>query len=268
MKVSKEIKIAINGIFGKMGSTVFSAANDEDGIINVAGIDPAVKNIKNNFSVPVYSSFVNMIEVTKPAVMVDFTNGKVAANSIEMALSEGINVVSGSTGISPKEYSHLNRVSIDNNVGFISAPNFAIGAILLMHLAGVASKYFEYADLIESHHQMKIDAPSGTAISIIKSMIENRPDGFKNNKAEIEDFVKNARGGEYKGVNVHSARLPGRVARHEVVFGALGQTLTMIHDSINRESFMPGVMLCIKKVEEYRGKGVILGLDKVLGLEK
>ncbi|MFL2664725.1 MAG: 4-hydroxy-tetrahydrodipicolinate reductase [Dehalococcoidia bacterium] len=268
MKVSKEIKIAINGIFGKMGSTVFSAANDEDQIINVAGIDPIIDNVENKFSIPVYRSFPKMIEAIKPTVLVDFTNGKVAASSIEMALSEGINVVSGSTGLSNNEYSHLDKLSIDNNVGFISAPNFAIGAILLMHLAGVASKYFEYADLIESHHQMKIDSPSGTAISIVESMIQNKPDGFNNNKAEIEDFVENTRGGEYNGINIHSARLPGRVARHEVVFGALGQTLTIVHDSINRDSFMPGVMLCIKKVEEYRGKGVILGLDKVLGLEK
>ena len=115
---------------------------------------------------------------------------------------------------------------------------------------------------------MKIDSPSGTAISILESMTKDKTGDFKSNKAEIEDEIKNTRGGNYKNINVHSARMPGRVARHEVVFGALGQTLTLIHDSINRESFMPGVMLCVRKVKDFSGQGVIFGLDKVLGLGK
>jgi len=137
-----------------------------------------------------------------------------------------------------------------------------------MHISGIASEYFDYADLIESHHEMKIDSPSGTAISILESMTKDKTGDFKSNKAEIEDEIKNTRGGNYKNINVHSARMPGRVARHEVVFGALGQTLTLIHDSINRESFMPGVMLCVRKVKDFSGQGVIFGLDKVLGLGK
>ena len=268
MTTKKEISIAINGIFGKMGSTVFSAANNEKDIVTVAGIDPVVEKINNRFSVPVHVNIEQMTKVSKPDVMVDFTNGKVAAKSISEALSKGIHVVSGSTGLSDKEYSLLEKISINNNVGFISAPNFAIGAILLMHISGIASEYFDYADLIESHHEMKIDSPSGTAISILESMTKDKTGDFKSNKAEIEDEIKNTRGGNYKNINVHSARMPGRVARHEVVFGALGQTLTLIHDSINRESFMPGVMLCVRKVKDFSGQGVIFGLDKVLGLGK
>jgi 4-hydroxy-tetrahydrodipicolinate reductase len=135
----------------------------------------------------------------------------------------------------------------------------------MMHLAGLASKYFDYADLIESHHEAKIDAPSGTALSIAEAMIEGRGSGFDQNEAELQT-LQGTRGGEYNGINVHSARMPGRVARHEVVFGARGQTLTMIHDSINRDSFMPGVVLAVKRVVDERR--LIVGLAEVLGLGK
>jgi len=150
-------------------------------------------------------------------------------------------------------------------VGVISASNFALGAIVLMHLAGIASKYFDYADLLESHHEMKLDAPSGTALSIAEAMIEGRGSRFKQNVADLQT-LSGTRGGDFEGINVHSARMPGRVARHEVVFGALGQTFTMIHDSANRDSFMPGVMLGVKHVID--DTELVIGLANVLGLGK
>ena len=134
-----------------------------------------------------------------------------------------------------------------------------------MHLAGIASKYFDYADQLESHHEAKIDAPSGTALSIARAMIEGRGSRFEQNVAELQTLA-DTRGGDYQGINIHSARMQGRVARHEVVFGALGQTLTLIHDSINRDSFMPGVMLAIKRV--INETGLIVGLGTVLGFDK
>ena len=174
-------------------------------------------------------------------------------------------VVSGSTGLSPEDLDEIRQLASSNGVGVISASNFALGAVLLMHLAGIASKYFDYADLLESHHEMKLDAPSGTALSIAEAMVEGRGSGFEQNVADLETLA-GTRGGDYQGINVHSARMPGRVARHEVVFGALGQTFTMIHDSINRESFMPGVMLATKRVVEENQ--LVIGLANVLGLDK
>ena len=119
--------------------------------------------------------------------------------------------------------------------------------------------------MLESHHEAKIDAPSGTALSIAEAMIEGRDSGFDHNVVESQ-ILEGTRGGDFQGINIHSARMPGRVARHEVVFGALGQTLTMIHDSINRESFMPGVMLAVKRVSEV--DELVVGLASVLGLDK
>jgi len=159
----------------------------------------------------------------------------------------------------------IKRLSALKQVGVISASNFALGAVVLMHLARIASKYFDYADLLESHHEAKIDAPSGTALSIAEAMIEGRGSGFDYNVVESQ-ILEGTRGGDFQGINVHSARMPGRVARHEVVFGALGQTLTMIHDSINRESFMPGVMIAVKRVSE--SDELVIGLASVLGLDK
>ena len=121
------------------------------------------------------------------------------------------------------------------------------------------------ADLLESHHEAKVDAPSGTALSIARAMIEGRGSRFEQNVAELQTLA-DTRGGDYQGINVHSARMQGRVARHEVVFGALGQTLTLIHDSINRDSFMPGVMLAIKRVIDENE--LIVGLGSVLGFDK
>jgi len=173
--------------------------------------------------------------------------------------------VSGSTGLLPDDLDQIKEQASSKGVGVISASNFALGGVVLMHLAGIASKYFEYADLLESHHEMKVDAPSGTALSIAKSMIEGRGKGFEQNFADLQT-LDGTRGGDFQGINVHSARMPGRVARHEVVFGAVGQTLTMIHDSINRESFMPGVMLGVKHVVGQQD--LVIGLASVLGLEK
>ena len=136
--------------------------------------------------------------------------------------------------------------------------------MLLGHLAGIAARYFDYADLIESHHEMKIDSPSGTALSIARAMAEGRGKPFKSVVSEKETLT-GARGGVHDGINIHSARMAGRGARHEVVFGATGQTLTMTHDSINRESFMPGVLLAVRHVMTL--DHMVVGLDRVLGLK-
>ena len=143
--------------------------------------------------------------------------------------------------------------------------NYIVFFKCLIYLSGIASKYFDYVDLIESHHEMKVDAPSGTALSIVNSMIDVRKNGFEQNET-LKELLPNTRGGNYKGINIHSARIPGRVARHEVVFGGPGQTFTMLHDSINREGFMPGVIVGIRNVMEL--KSLVIGLDSVLGLSR
>jgi 4-hydroxy-tetrahydrodipicolinate reductase len=138
-----------------------------------------------------------------------------------------------------------------------------MGAVLMIHLTKVASRFFDYADLTEMHHEAKIDAPSGTALAIARAAVEGKAGEFINVEAEKE-MIEGPRGGDFQGISVHSARMPGRMAHHELVFGALGQTLTIRHDSINRESFMPGVTMAIREV--VNRKGLTVGLENIMGL--
>ena len=251
-----------------MGSTVLDAVEQEPRMIPVGGVDlfagakTTVATSGGN-ELPLSTDLETLFATVKPAVVVDFTNAEGGTTAMRACIANGVRCVSGSTGISPDELSDIGTDAADAGVGVISASNFALGCVVLIHLARIASSYFEYADVIESHHEMKIDAPSGTALSIVQAMLEGKGGDFDQNMVEKE-LLAGTRGGSMGGVNVHSARMPGRVARHEVVFGALGQTLTLLHDSVDRNSFMPGVMLAVRRV--MNEQSMIVGLDKVLGL--
>ncbi|MBM3945080.1 MAG: 4-hydroxy-tetrahydrodipicolinate reductase, partial [SAR202 cluster bacterium] len=196
-------------------------------------------------------------------VVVDFSSAEGAMAAIRTATKKRINVVIGTTGLKESDLAEAKKLAESNKVGVFIAPNFAVGAVLLMHLARIAGKHFDYADLVETHHEMKIDAPSGTALAIARAAAEGRDRPFLTNKAEKET-LPGTRGGTLHGVSVHSARMPGRVAHHELVFGGLGQTLSIRHDSISRESFMPGVVAAVKYIVAH--PGLTVGLEKVLGL--
>ncbi len=263
-----DISVAVNGVLGRMGATVLGAAEREPGIVPVGGIDAIAGDLKtvstpNGVDLPLASDLETLFRSVKPDVVVDFTNAEGGAYAMRTCIEHGVKCVSGSTGISPEEMRTIEELASASGVGVISASNFALGCVVLIHLAGIASRYFDYADVVESHHEMKIDAPSGTALSILEAMLAGKASDFDQNIVEKE-LLSGTRGGSSGGINVHSARMPGRVARHEVVFGALGQTLTLLHDSISRDSFMPGVMLAVRRVMDE--KSMIVGLDKVLGL--
>ena len=182
---------------------------------------------------------------------------------IRDAAPSKVNVVVGSTGIQQDGIDEAAALANEHGVGIIIAPNFAMGAVVMTHLARIAAPFFDYADLTEMHHENKIDAPSGTALAIAQATVEGKGGAFTAPEAEKE-LVPGTRGGTLDGVTIHSARMPGRVAHHELVFGALGQTLTLRHDSVSRESFMPGVLLAIREVGSR--PGLTVGLDKLLGL--
>jgi 4-hydroxy-tetrahydrodipicolinate reductase len=148
-------------------------------------------------------------------------------------------------------------------VGVIAAPNFALGAVLMMSMAKLAAKYFDYVEITELHHEQKIDAPSGTAVTTAKMMVEARGKPFLH-PVPKKEVVSNSRGGEIDGVAIHSVRMPGLFAHQEVLFGGLGQTLTIRHDTGGRECYIPGILLAIKKV--VKTQGLIYGLDKLLSL--
>ena len=172
-------------------------------------------------------------------------------------------MVIGTTGLSPADLSEIDSLCRANDIGAVVAANFSLGAILMIHLAKVAARFFDYAEIIELHHEQKVDAPSGTALSTAKEMVEARGQPFDWAHTQKET-LSGSRGGDYQGVAIHSVRLPGLLAHQEVIFGGLGQTLKIRHDTISRESFMPGVVLAIKEVVKL--KRLVFGLENLLGL--
>ena len=260
------INVVVHGALGKMGQEVLNAVTSAEDMNPVGAADLAAD--PGNLALPDGSGQVplsdDLSQVLSGAdVVVDFSNATGAMSAIRTASAHQVNVVVGSTGLSSENYEEADGLANEHGVGIIIAPNFAMGAVLMIHLAREASKFFDYADLTEMHHEAKIDAPSGTALAIAQAAVEGKAGSFANVQAEKE-LIEGPRGGDFEGISVHSARMPGRVAHHELVFGALGQTLTIRHDSINRESFMPGVTMAIREV--VGRTGLTVGLEKLMGL--
>jgi 4-hydroxy-tetrahydrodipicolinate reductase len=172
-------------------------------------------------------------------------------------------MVIGTTGLPPEFMEKLEQDAKSKSVGVVVAPNFAIGAVLMMHFARQAARFFEHAEIIELHHDQKVDSPSGTAKATAEMMRAARESDFRHVVSEKET-LPGARGAEDGGVAIHSVRLPGLVAHQEVLFGGIGQTLTIRHDSTGRDSFMPGVMMATREVMKL--DGLVVGLDRLFGL--
>jgi len=195
--------------------------------------------------------------------IVDFTNSHGFSESSIFAMKNNIPYVSGSTGYSNNDLEKIKDMQSENKVGVALCSNFSTGAILLAHMGRIASKYYKYAELIESHHENKLDAPSGTAISIANTVSQGENISFKKVNSEVNK-IENTRGNDEAGINIHSLRLPGVIAKHELIFGASGENLSITHNSSDRKSFMPGVLLAVDYV--IQNKDFVLGLEKILGL--
>jgi 4-hydroxy-tetrahydrodipicolinate reductase len=213
--------------------------------------------------IPFSSDLDSLLKGCNPDVLVDFTNAAASIAAARVAVKQGVSMVIGTTGLSEGNLKEIEQLCQANNVGVVVAPNFSLGAVLLMHLAKVAAKFFDYAEIVEMHHDKKIDAPSGTAIATAKAMLRARGKPFICPQTERE-VVSNVRGGQIEGIAIHSLRLPGFMAGQEVVFSGVGQTLSLRHEAISRESYMPGVILAIREVTKH--KGLIYGLDALLEL--
>jgi 4-hydroxy-tetrahydrodipicolinate reductase len=227
--------------------------NNGTDIAVLAGLEPC--------GVPVARNLPRVLQETAPDVMVDFTVPETVVDNIKLAVENKVNVVVGTTGISPEEIKTFDGLAQAAGVGVVIAPNFAIGAILMMKFAAQAARYLPHVEIIELHHDRKLDAPSGTAVKTAELIMESR-EAFRQGHPDEYEKYPGARGGEFGGMRLHSVRLPGLVAHQEVLFGGLGQVLTIRHDSITRESFMPGVILAVRKVVGM--KGVTYGLEKLI----
>ncbi len=250
-----------------MGQAVLKAVQEADGLELVGAVDiKGGADTGTLVGLPASGILVEtdleaLLERKKPEVMVDFTRPDVVFGNVMTALKHGTSPVVGTTGLSDEQKAEIAKAAEENATPAFIAPNFAIGAVLLMIMSRQAAKYMPEVEIIELHHDKKLDAPSGTAIQTAEMIAEVRKEHQQGNPDEFEK-LPGARGANYEGMHIHSVRLPGYVAHQEVIFGGLGQTLTIRHDSMNRESFMPGVVLAAKKVRSL--KGLTVGLDKLL----
>ena len=252
------IKVLVNGALGRMGRTVADAVNNDSELKLVGAVDIFDGEV---CGLTVEKNLCDALENYKPDVMVDFTRPDSVFKNVMLALEKKVSPVVGTTGLTDVAKEKICAATeIFQTPAFI-APNFAIGAVLMMWLSKQVAKYMPDVEIIELHHDKKLDAPSGTA-ELTAKMISEVRQSHKQGHPDEREVIANVRGGDYDGIKIHSVRLPGYVAHQEVIFGGLGQTLTIRHDSTGRDSFMPGVLLACKKVRQLNG--LTIGLDKLL----
>jgi 4-hydroxy-tetrahydrodipicolinate reductase len=262
------IRVGVFGAVGRMGSTVCQAVAEDPALDLVAAVDPhhAGFDLREALKGEVPAGIqvapdVNGMEAADVEVVVDFTHHDAARTNLDWAANTGVHAVVGTTGFDEGDYKHLRDVFTTSNC--LVAPNFAIGAVLMMHFAALAAPYFETAEVIELHHDAKRDAPSGTAMLTVERMAQASSQWLPD-PTELE-VLPGARGGAGPaGIRVHSVRMRGMIAHQEVLLGTTGQSLTVRHDSYDRSSFMPGVVLAIKQIADR--PGVTVGLDALLNL--
>ncbi len=262
-----DIRVLVVGAGGKMGREVVRAVTAADGMAVVGAVDVVSQGEDIGtlcgiapLGVCVQRDLELAARESQAQVLVDFTRPDTVMANLRLAVPLHVAAVVGTTGLSETNLAELRTLADSARTPVFIAPNFAIGAVLMMEFARQAAKYFDYAEVIEFHHEKKLDAPSGTALRTAELM-RNAAEGRLVAPA-AEEAGEASRGLPVGNIRVHAVRLPGMVASQEVIFGGLGQTLTIRHDTINRESFMPGIILAIRKVLDL--SGVVIGLEAIL----
>lgn len=268
------IKVGVFGAAGRMGGEVCRAVNADSEMQLVAAVSPGAAGQElahvagiTGINLVVSDEAEAMLD-GEADVAVDFTESTSAFRNIQWCIRHAMHVVVGTTGLSEDQIEQIGELvkqeGSESNV-FI-APNFAIGAVLMMQFARMAARWFPNVEIIEMHHGLKRDAPSGTALRTLEGILAGRMMAEKapDPEQDIMEVLPGARGAEKDGVRVHSVRLPGLEAHQEVIFGGPGQTLTIRHDAVNRSSYVPGILLAIKQIS--RLPGVTIGLEKLLDL--
>ena len=264
------INVIIEGPRGKMGRAAVQMVQETERFQLVAVLDR--KNGGKRLSdlegfsgeksdVPIYEDHEECFKTVKADVLIDLTTPEVGRIHTLAALSHGIRPVVGTTGFSDEDLEDLRTMTREKGIGCIIAPNFAIGAILMMKFAQNAAKYFSDVEILEMHHDQKLDAPSGTAIKTAQLISEERT-AKKQGHPKEKETIEGARGADFEGMRIHSIRLPGLIAHQEVIFGGEGQTLTLRHDSYDRKSFMSGVRVSVDTVMNL--DHLVYGLENIL----
>lgn len=259
------IKVAVAGASGRMGREVVKMVLGDPELRLAAAVDNSSDPVDAGTMVGMETCGVRMsndlelaLVESRADVLVDFTTPKSVLGNTKLAIQHGVRPVIGTTGFTPADIAELDKLCREAGIGGLIAPNFSIGAILMMKFAAQAAKYMPHVEIIEFHGDQKLDAPSGTSIKTAELISETRRE-LRQGNPEEEETIEGSRGGYYNGFRIHSVRLPGIFAQQEVIFGGHGQTLKIRHDSYDRAGYMPGVNLAVKKVMTY--EGLIYGFE-------
>jgi 4-hydroxy-tetrahydrodipicolinate reductase len=250
-------RVGVLGAAGKMGHLVCAAVDGDEELELAAAVNPG--KVGEHVAGVIVSESIDRLKEAGVQVAVDFTQPDAVMGNIRWLVEHGIHAVVGTTGIGPHQLEEIEGWVKGRDVGVIVAPNFSVGAVVGQRLAEEAARFFPAAEVIELHHDRKLDAPSGTAAATARRIAAARKEAWAG-PGGGEAY----RGGDVEGVRVHSVRLPGLVAHQEVIFGAQGQTLTIRHDAPDRSCYLPGVLLAVKEVA--RRPGLTVGLEPLLGL--
>lgn len=262
------LKIVVAGPRGRMGREAVKLVQQTEKYQLVAVVDHknggGLLSDTEGFAgidVPVFADIAVCLQETKASVLIDLTTPEFGMLHTKTALEHGVRPVVGTTGFSKENLKELESICQEKELGCIIAPNFAIGAVLMMKFAQMAGRYFNDVEIIELHHDQKLDAPSGTAVKTAEIIAGVRK-AKKQGHSEEKETIPGARGADYEGMHIHSVRLPGLIAHQQVMFGSEGQTLTIRHDSYNRASFMSGVKLAVDTVMNI--DSLIYGLENII----
>jgi len=271
--VTKPIPVVVVGAAGKMGRMVIKGVHEAEDMVLVGAVDTGHRDEDAGvlagigpIEIPVTPDLKGTLmlcaQEREVGVMVDFTHPGVVYDHIREGIALGLCPVVGTTGLSAEQLTQLSIFADKASTGCVIAPNFAIGMVLLQEACMRMAQYFDYAEIIELHHNEKADAPSGTALQTAHLMA-GLGKRFNLPKVKEQELLAGARGAEAEdGIRLHSVRLPGLIAHQEVIFGGPGQTLTLRHDTSHREAFWPGIALSIRKVRQL--KNLVYGLEKIL----
>ncbi|HOT75960.1 MAG TPA: 4-hydroxy-tetrahydrodipicolinate reductase [Candidatus Wallbacteria bacterium] len=254
------IKVAVSGCLGRMGTAVCETVA-KAGDMKLCALADFKKDAGEAFGLKINDKVTLENTPGGVDVMVDFTHPSCVFENTAGALRRNISCIVGTTGLTAGQREELKRLTLENGLFTLIAPNFAIGAVLMMKFSAMAAKFMGRAEIIEMHHDKKADAPSGTALLTAEMMAASYA---QVKRLDEKVSLEGARGGEFGGVNIHSVRLPGFLAHQQVIFGDAGQVLTIRHDSMSRESFMPGVALAIR--ESVKRKGFYFGLETIMDM--
>ena len=247
--MGKALRVGVIGAAGRMGAEVCRAVEADPDLELAARVER--------------ESSLDVLVRNRVEVAVDFTTPASVKDNVAFCIEHGIHAVVGTTGLSAEDLDEIDQRARTSAANVFVAPNFAIGAVLMMRFAAQAARHFDRAEIVERHHEKKVDSPSGTALRTASLMNEARPQGWARATQDNEALPR-SRGVDAAGIRIHSLRVPGSVAHQEVILGSKGETLTIRHDSVDRSCFMPGVLLAVKNVGSSRG--LTVGLENLLGL--